>query len=285
MLPLYILVAAASGFWGVSAVLEKKALGKEYASAYLSSFALITAVFSIVLLPFSNFSMSVQSLSLIYIYSVITTFAYLLVARIFRHSNISASSPLFSTLPQVLIVIFAFLILGESLSYFQYLALAILLLAAYFMLFGSRSRAYFQSNKYRIMTVIYSLVFGASAILLKYVLFSVNIFAFLVLSQIFMLINMGVYMQLKYGGIKETASNLRKHSGIIIPISVLTIGYRAFYYAAVSLVAVSIAAPLVNTLYVAITLLAGIFLFKEKDALRKGVLAIVIIAAAYALVS
>jgi uncharacterized membrane protein len=116
-----------------------------------------------------------------------------------------------------------------------------------------------------------------SSIIFKYLLGVTTPITFMILSQVFVAINMVVYMSLKYGGVREVLANTKVYSKEMGAIVVLTVGYMFFYYTAVVTGPISLASPLKNSILVVITMLSGAFIFKEPDVRRKILLSALIL--------
>jgi drug/metabolite transporter (DMT)-like permease len=286
MIEWYYLVLISAALMGFSSVLEKYMLKDEHASAYSASFSIIIALMALVFVPFADFNISPYAVALVFLISVVSTISYILTARVFKHGNISVSSPILSSLPQLLIVVFAFMFLSERLSFVQYMSIAVMIIAAYLLLFkaNSRKKAAFEGKKYVYELVVVIALMAIGGVLLKYLLFYMNPYTYMVLVEAFMALDMTVYMQLHYGGVKEIAHNMRKYRKPLLAIAVITMAYRITYYVAVSTTYVSLASPLRNTLSVVITVLLGGMLFKEGNIARKLALAAVMLAAVYFLI-
>ncbi|MEM3791180.1 MAG: DMT family transporter [Candidatus Micrarchaeaceae archaeon] len=282
----YILALASSFVMGISTIWEKKALREEHASAYSSSFSIVTAIISLVFIPFANFNISPYILAVIYISSIFSTAGYLLNARTFRHGNISVSSPIFSSFPMLFVVIFASVFLGERVKTIQYVGIASMIIFTYALLFKSDSKEAksFEKPKYRYLLILSSLFNAAGAVLMKYALGYVNAFTYIIIAEFFVAVNMNVYMQIKYNGIREAIGNILINKKDIIPISALTTIYRILYYFSASIIAISLAAPLRNTIYVIITTFFGGMFFKEKNLAYKLVFSALILFSAYLIV-
>ncbi len=286
MIEWYYLVLISAALMGFSSVLEKYMLKDEHASAYSASFSIIIALMALVFVPFADFNISPYAVALVFLISVVSTISYILTARVYKHGNISVSSPILSSLPQLLIVVFAFMFLSERLSFVQYMSIAVMIIAAYLLLFkaNSRKKAAFEGKKYVYELVVVIALMAIGGVLLKYLLFYMNPYTYMVLVEAFMALDMIVYMQLHYGGVKEIAHNMRKYRKPLLAIAVITMAYRITYYVAVSTTYVSLASPLRNTLSVVITVLLGGMLFKEGNIARKLALAAVMLAAVYFLI-
>ncbi len=278
----YVLALASSVMMGLATILEKDALRSEYASAYSASFSMIIAVVSLIFLPILKLNISITNLVLIYFVSVLSTITYLLTARVFRHGVISATNSLNSTLPTLFIVLFAAIFLkNEVLTTVQYMGVGIILLATYIILFEKSAKKDFESNKYRYFIFIGAVISGFSGLLFKYLLGSVDPITYMVVGQIFMAVNMTVYMNFKYGGLKEMFTNAEVYKKELIAIVFLTIGYRITYYVAVASTAISLVSPMRNTISVIMVVLSGSLFFKERGLFNKILLSVMILIGAY----
>lgn len=286
MIPWYYLVFVASVFYTIATLIEKGTLAVEHASAYSASFCLVAALLSLLLLPYANFNISPYAIGLIFLVATVTAIIYVLVARVYKHSNVTVSSPVLSTLPQLFVVVLALIFLGEQLSPIKYVSIAIMLVAIYFLMFktGSEKKSPFEKEVYIYFLLGSAVLTAVSGILLKYVLIGVSPVTFLILLQCFMAIEMIAYMHLRYGGVKEIAKNTRKFIIPIIAAAAFTTAYRLFYYSAVSSVFIALASPLLSAFTAIMVVLIGVIMFKEGDMKRKLLLSAVMIVAVYFLV-
>ncbi len=272
MISWYYLVIISSIIMGVSTIVEKYALKNEHATSFSASFSIVIAIFSLVFLPFAKFNINIYELLIIYVMSVLSALSYLFNARIYKHGNISVSTPVLSSLPQLFIVLLAFIFLGEKLTLLQYLAIAVLLVATYFLIAPKSAKKYkqFDSKKYVYLLVLNTLIMAAGAILMKYILnLGVNLYTMFILLEVFIAINMAVMISIRYDGVKEEFSNLIKNRKIIFSIAILSLLYRIFYYASLQLAYVSLASPLRNSISVIITIVIGGIVFQERNLKRK----------------
>jgi len=288
MIAWYYFVLASSVLMGISTILEKKTLKNEHAAAYSAAFTVIILPLSLLFLPLAKFNITLFELAVIYIISLLSTITYVLTAKVFRHGNISVASPLFSSLPVMFTVVFAFLFLSEHLQLAQYVSIAVLIVASYFMVFntGSNVEAGYGKGKYATILLLDTIIMAVGAILMKYLfLLQVNVFAYLIIGEYFMALNLFVFMSFKYGGAREIAENIKKYKIPILTIAVLTILYRVTNYIAVYSAEISLTSPLRNSVNVLITVMIGGLIFGEKKLKVKLLLSAVIIAAAYALIA
>ena len=283
MIEWYYLALGSSVFMALSTIVEKSTLRKEHASAYSSSFTLLTFLLSLFLLPFAEFNITALQLLYIFLLGITSSAGFLITARVFKHGDISVASPLFSSLPILLTVIGAFIFLGERLTPMSYVSVAVIVVAIYLILFRSskdRLKGAFDSNKYLryIALASFSSAFGAVSI--RYLLLSVNPFALLILLEGFIALDTLVFTHLKYGGLHEAFSNLRAYKAPIISTSILTTGSRVLYYLSASAAIISLVSPMRNSIYVVMVVLSGT-MFGEKGIAKKVVLAIILIIATY----
>ena len=288
MIPWYYLTIISAILMGIASVQEKKALKKEYASAYSSDFSVIAAIASLFLIPFASFNINLVQVGWVYLLSIATTAGYLLAARAYRHGELSVTSSIYNSLPILFIVILGFLLLGETLTPIQYGSIGVAIIGIILLLFFNYEETRNASVRRRYLRIILlsSFVSAIGAILLKYIVsdISVNPITTLILTQVFSALNFTIYMQLKYGGVKEMFRNLEKYRGIIVTQAIFTTAYRATFYVAAALAAISLVSPLRNTIYVIITIFAGGTMFREKNIKLKMVIAAVLIITSYLLI-
>ncbi|ASI13744.1 DME family DMT superfamily transporter [Candidatus Mancarchaeum acidiphilum] len=276
------LVLLSSTFMGISTIIEKYALKEQHASAYSASFSILTFFISLVFLPFAKFNIGIVTVLYIYVNSLLSTAGYLLSARIYKHGNLSISAPVMSSLPMVFIIIISFFALGEKLSLFQYLALAVIIACSYLIIFKDGGKQAFDGRKYIYLLVVVSLIIALGSVLMKYLFMSnLNEFTYIILMELFISLNYMVYMTKKYGGVKEVYSNLTHNFSKIGTISLFTVAYRITYYFSASLMLISVVAPFRNSIYVIITTLAGGIIFKESGLWRRLILVAIMLVAVY----
>jgi len=285
MLQWYYFALASSVLLGIETLIEKGTLRKEYASAYNASFTMLTAIVVLFFIPFAKFNVSMYDIIAFYIIGAILALIFLLNARIYRHGNISVASPLLSTLPIFFVVVLGFTLLGEGLTYTQYLFMALLIVFSSLLLRNKTKdpdKKYFEKTKYTYLIALSGFLTAVAAILTRYFLIAgIDVFAFLVITQLSMALNMAVYMTIKYGGIKEVMSNLIHHKVPLISIALLTVVDRAFYYTATAIAFISLVAPVRYSINVIITTLIGGLIFKETNILRKILLAVLMLISVY----
>ncbi|MGC8648660.1 MAG: EamA family transporter [Candidatus Micrarchaeia archaeon] len=272
---------------GLSAILEKRMLKVQHALAYTTSISAIVAAFSLLLIPFANFSMSLFDVLIIYIYSITLTISYWFTARLFRHGNISIASPIYKTLPILFVALLAFLFLGEYLTPLKYGFIIILVISAYLMINETnkvKESINYRYN-YKLLIIFDAFITSIGLIILKYLLQNVDLLSIIIIVNIFTLMNLFAIM-FKRG--KEYILFLKQDFKTFAPnislIGVITFLYRIVFYITLNLNLVSLVVPIANITTIIITVLIGGQIFNEKDKLKKLLFALIMLISAYFLI-
>ncbi len=285
----YYFVLLSSALMGLENIVSKVSLKKEYATEFSAALSLLVAVVGLVVIPFANFNISMLQLIYIILFSVLNAYIFLLSARVFRHEDISIASPAFSSLPTLFTVVLAFFFLSERLDIGQYICIFGMMLAAYMLLFNRsmksapKKASLLKGNKYVYIIVLYSILSAVGFIFNKYLLYSVDPYAFLVLSGIFMSAFFFVFISVKYTGVSEIVNAVKKYKVPLMFNAVLTLGYRLSFYVALAAAPVSIAQPLRNVFYLIVTVAIGGMFFREKGLKEKMALSAFMLIFAYLL--
>lgn len=284
----YYIIIVAAIFMGAATIIEKYALKKEHATAYTAAFTVMAVVASLPLLPFADFNFGIWTWVSVYLVSIIGTLIYLLVAKVYRHGNISIASAVTSSMPSLFVVLLGFGFIGEVLSPFQYLSVGVLIVTTYIFLTRYNkdpTDSKGKGIKYIDKLLFASLVIAIGYVASKYLLNSgITPITYVLLSQVFIAINMIIYMAVKFGGINEISSNIKQNAMPLAVIAILTVAYRVPLYLAISLTKASLAVPLLNSIFIVVTVMVGGLLFKEGSLLKKFALSAILVAAAYFLV-
>ena len=285
MLQWYYFALISSLLLGLYSLIEKRALKTEHATAFTSTFSFVAAIISLPLLIFARFGMITPfQYLLIFANGIVIALTYLLAARVYRHGSISAAAGPFSALPSLFVALLAFFFLGERLALTQYISIIVISLVIYVLLFESSAKD-FGSNKYKMMVILRCFLVAVEAILTKFLLGSVDVYAFLVLSELFVAFDFVIFISLKYRGMREIIETTRAYFVPIFLMAILTLGYSLAYYFSLLSADVSLVTPIRNTVFVVMTVGLGGILFKEKNLKRKLVLCAVLLAFAYILIA
>ncbi len=280
----YYLIILSSFLIGIVSIVEKRTLKREHALAYSTITTIFIASLALVFLPFANFNISAFDWVVLFAVGITSSVSYWLTARAYKHANISVSTPIMSTAPQALTVVAAYMILGEKLSYIQYIGIALLLTTTFFLLFGSRPATAKYSKRYPYLMAVIVVLMASGAIMLKYVLYGVSVYTALFLIEMFMALNLFVISRYYHSNRNEIKRNIRKFWKPTLLIAVLTIAYRVLYYAAVSQAPISIVSPMRNVVNVIMVVMLSGAVFNEKGVKMKLALSAVMIVAAYLIV-
>jgi len=269
---------------GTSAILEKRLLRSQHALAYTTSISAIIALFSLMLIPLANFSMSLLDILIIYFYSLTLTISYWFTARLFKHGNISIVSPIYKTLPILFVALFAFFFLSEALTPLGYGLIIILVICAYLMINETNKvkESVNYKHNYKFLIIFDALVVSIGIILLKYLLQNVDLLAIIVIVNIFTLINLLIIM-LRRGKnyIILLKQDFKTYSKSISLIGVITFLYRIVFYITLNMNMVSLIVPIANVTTIIITVLIGGEIFREGNKSKKLLLALIMIISAY----
>jgi uncharacterized membrane protein len=165
-------------------------------------------------------------------------------------------------------------------------SIAVITVVIYSLLFERSKYKAFESNKYVTMILVRSFLVAAQAILTKYILsMGVDVFAFFVISEIFVAFDFALFISFKYGGMKEIASTVKQSALPIALTAVFTLGYGLTYYLSLMGADVSLVTPVRNTVYVVMTVLAGGLFFKEDKIEKKLALGAILLLFTYLLIA
>jgi drug/metabolite transporter (DMT)-like permease len=285
----YYLVLLSSVLMGLENLISKRTLRKEHATEFSAALAPIVAVLSLLFIGYADFNITAWQLLLIMLISALNAYTFLLMARVFRHGEISIASPTFSSLPTFFGVILAFFFLGEHLDALQY-ASVVGMVVATFLLFrvpkkSGKKQHIFDHNdkKYKFMMMLNVILSSVGILIGKFALVQINPFTFLILSGWFMAIFFSIFITVKYSGVPEIIKAVKKYPLPLFSNAILTVGYRVTYYVALVAAPVSMAQPLRNMLYLIITVVLGCLLFKEEGLKRKLALGLAMLVFAYLL--
>ena len=174
----YIIALIAAVILAIHDIVSKKALNRQHAFSYLTISSIIYFVLTLPFIQFFDKNLSLTTLFLIYFGAVIYTVYSVLLAKSYRHMEISSVVPL-KILNPIPLTIIAFLILGESISRLQLIGILLLLAGGFVLEFYGKSFKKIISNKYIIFVLISILLFGFIATIDKIVLKHTNVFTLL----------------------------------------------------------------------------------------------------------
>ena len=282
----YILIFISALLMTLATIVEKKALKAEHATQYSSAFSWLIAIASLAFLPLAAFNISGYQWFLLVLGGTLSAITYLVTARVYKHGSLSIATSLSGALPVLFVVLLAYVFLSEYLTIIQYTAIAGIIIATYIVLsrrFNSRKE--FDSAKYKYMVIANAFISAISAVIGKYQLLHINIFAYMIITQIIIAIEFAIFISVKYEGVKEIGRTIISYRFPIAATVLLTIGYRLSYFAALSQISapVSIATPLRSTLFTVMAVVAGGAMFRERGLWWKIALSVIMVSMALVL--
>ncbi len=267
----WIIFAVASAvFIALSTVVEKKALIKQHAMNFSATLALFNLAISIVYLPFVNFKPGWTAVFWIFLCSIASSIGFLFLAKGIRHTEISLSSPFLNFGPAVTALL-AFALLGESLTLWQVLGIAVLIIGTYVLEVDHSPKyllAPFQKmirSKYILFIFFAVVMYGLSSIMSKIVLsgFSTDAFTVLFFTNIFTAIIFLIFISIYYKGIEDIKKSISLSWKYIAIVAVLITASRLALLEAISLALVSLVIPIKRLSTLFVTIIGGTF-FHEK---------------------
>ena len=205
----FLLTITAVLFITAETVFEKKTLAKarslDFAAMFAFGNAIVLSPF-IFVADFSNINLFV--FGIILIASIPTTCASLLIFKTIKHSDLGEAAPILSLLPLV-VTLFAFIILGEKISFLQFSGLLLMVAGIIYLELKNlqTSQGIFRQGrgKYIFYIVLYLILGGVSSIFDRLILhrFGVSPLSYLILIQIFIALNYLIFVGIKPGLFKE----------------------------------------------------------------------------------
>ncbi len=272
---LSIISAILSAF---AAVLQKKVLFKERVITFVSVLALFNLIIAI---PFFFFiesgSLSLLNIGVLFIKTLIGGAAFICVMLGIKNLELSHALPMLVLTPG-LVALFAFFILGESISALGLVGMFLLLGGTYMLQLGEHTKP---SEPFKIFIkskghqyIVWALVlFTIGAILDKALLknFGLPVNAFMGFQHLFYaIIFFGILLFVK--GVGELKGTFKNNWKWILLIALFTIGYRFTHISAIkSSSSVALALAMKRTAVFFATVIGG-KIFMEHD-LKKRVLA------------
>jgi len=282
----WFILALISAILSASAALtQKKILFKSDALEFSFILSILNIITSFPLWYSANFSdLTILSLVLLFIKTFIASVAFLNVMLAIKNMEISGALPLMVLTPGI-VAIFAFFILGETLSAGAIIGLVFLTVGTYLLeLKKGKSilfpiKVFIQSQKHRyIITAL--LCFTITAIMDKTLMknYKLNPQLMVIFQQIFSAFCFTLFLVYKKKNLLTTLKKIEwKQLQLIILVSFLTVGYRYFTFASMKIAPASLVLS-VKRLSIFIATLAGGKLFNESRLLQKVIATIILFA-------
>lgn len=265
-----------------STILEKRVLQKIHSIDFTVASALLNFLFCVPFVLMIDVShLDPKTLSFIFCAAFLAAISFFLVAKGMRHLEISTVSPILSLTPGVT-SLFAFVLLGETLSVVQISGVLAMIFGSY-VLTMDEGKGFFQPFKmfvqsHYVQFILLSLVFYSfGAILDRVVLSELNatvpvyMFAFHISVAL-----LYIPIAWRFGGsVRGTIKAFRNSGPDLVFTSLFTVGYRYFQMEALQIAAVGLVSAVKRSSSLFVTLIGG-ELFHEKN-LKRKLLAVIVI--------
>jgi drug/metabolite transporter (DMT)-like permease len=261
----FYLAIGSAIIWGATAAIQKNILHGEHAISFATSSAIMTVIFSLILLPFIKIDFSLFVWGLLVLSGILSGSAYYLGAKGFKYLSLSEASPLYN-LGTVIAVFLAVTLLGEKLTLPQMAGITLIILGTYVLelrgnKFFSPFIKVFKSEKIHFVlwaTFLSSIL----TVLSKYILGFVEplTFMFVHLSLAAAFLTLLVFT--RHRGIKDIKQGFRAHKTAIILISLLTVMGGLTDVFALNLGEVALFLPVMRTWTLVAVIFGGTF-YKE----------------------
>ncbi len=285
-----LLALTSALFSALAAGFEKKAL---FVSKPLDFSLILSFITLLLTLPFFFIAdltiLKATTLLVLYGKSILGAISFLLVMHGIKNLELSSALPLLVLTPGV-VAIFAYFILGESLSIRDIIGMTLLLLGTYFLqlkkgstfiepfLFVNQNRAYL----YIIGAI---LLFTLTSLLDKTLLktYKLQPEAFLPIQQLFFTFNFLVLFILKRRSPQVLRTTFNQSWKLILAVAVFTVIYRYSHILAIKAGSVALVLSIKRTSVFFATVFGGQY-FKESNLTKKSIATVVMIAGAILIV-
>ncbi|MDE1850241.1 MAG: EamA family transporter [Candidatus Micrarchaeota archaeon] len=288
MIGWYYLIALSAILNAAVSIIQKRALRAEHATQYSLTSSFLLAMACVIFLPFANFDITPLQLLLAILFGALASMTLLLSVKVMRHGNISSVTPLANVFPILFTITLAYIFLAEKLTLIQVVCVLGIAAVTYLLLFRKRKNPFrrdFDSNKYKTILVATALIGSAGSIVGKYLLVNINVFTFLIITQITAATCLWIFNRFKYGGAKGVVWTLRTHWLTFIILVLLITSLRILSYFALTVAPINLAGTLSNAIFVMLTVPIGGVMFGEGDVRRKVLMSGAIMAFAYLLLA
>ncbi len=281
-----LLALISAVFSAGAAIFEKKSLLKEEALDFSATLAIFNIVLStpfIFSIDFAN--LSYPALAVLYGKSILGMTAFLFIMKGLKSIELSGALPILVLTPG-LVAIFAFLLLGESLTGLQVAGMLLLLAGTYVLQMGHRKNLlepFLSMGKSRAHRFLLGalFIFTLTSLLDKWLLkgFKLQPYTMLYFQHIFLGFNFLVLTLITHKSLAPLRVTLIRSWKPILLVSIFTIVYR--YTQILSIKAGSVALTLaLKRISVFIAVVIGGQYFREHFLLRKAIATAILIAGA-----
>jgi len=269
-------------------ILQKKVLFKERSVEYNTVSKFFQAIIVLSLIPFLNLNYSWGILIGIYFFSILSVGAIILETKAYRHLEMSSVVPL-NNLSPALLLIFAFIFLGEKVSYLQGFGIFTLMAGSYFLEANHHWRdvkGVFNSLKSKYITYfLMGLILGSFLALFNkhFINLGVDVLGLTFLYYIFTWVNFTIITFLFFDGFSNIKHGIKTHGFLIFIIALFYVVHRLSYLKALTLGYVSLVIPLTKINVLLATFIGG-GLFHEHHVKQRTIACLIMLIGAYLII-
>ncbi|MDD5650520.1 MAG: DMT family transporter [Candidatus Nanoarchaeia archaeon] len=270
-------------FSTVSTIFRKKTIEKEHSITFLTANKLFQLVALLVILPFINFYLSLATYSIIAIIAVLSIESDIFWTKALKRLNISIATPLTNLSPAI-IVILAYFILGEKITFLQLIGVILIVFGAYVLEadHGLTNTKQFllklKKSKYSILLFLSLIIGGFSAIGERYMLGNkfIDPMNLLFFSYLFTTILVLTFQLNDDKNLIKVKQTIKRSKFPLIVTAIAGLLNTAFYYLAIKTAYISLVMPILLTSTLLTTIIGG-ELFKENNILYKSVACLIML--------
>jgi len=267
------------------AILLKKVLFKERSFEFNVVAKLFQAALILILIPFLDLNVPLWVMLSVYAISIFAVIYITLETKAYRHLELSAVVPLSNLGPAVLLI-FAFLLLGERITILQGVGILTLVVGAYFLEANHHWRdvkGVFNSLKSKYVVYFFIGLVLSTFVHLgnKYFInIGISILSLAFLYYIFTSLNFTLVSFIFFDGFKGIKHGIKTQGFLIFLIALAYVAHRLIFLKAITLANVSLVMPIAHTGILLSTFIGG-ELFHEKHVWQRSFSCIIMIIGAY----
>ena len=260
-----------------SSLCEKKVLFKLSALEFSFIVSIMILIFTIPFFFFIDYStITFQSMWILYIKTLLNSFAFLFVMLVIKNLEISEALPLMILTP-VFVAIFAFIFIGDELTSKEVGGIALFIIGTYMLENSGKKNLIYPfkvvlKSKSHLYVLIALLLFTVTSIMDRFLVNDLRlpVNTFIGFQHVFYAFNFLIIYLIKNKNLSVEKSVFNKSLMLwIILIAALTVGYRYTQISAVTLAPVALIIA-VKRISVFFSTIAGGKIFKEKNLIRKA---------------
>ena len=291
MEPWIIFILIATVFTAFESLISKKILSKEHAMEFTAVFGLFFLLVCSPLFFFLDYNLiNFDSLLLIFIATFLSVAGAIYMHKSMRHTDVGTVMSLW-VLGPIFVVLFAFIILGEKLSYIQMAGIGLLIIGAYILESKNHQKLFdpfkmLVKKKYLRYVLIALVIYGFSAVISRYVLsnLGMQVEAFIAFTALFYAFFSFSALNLFHNGLKGMKNGIKNVGWLVLIIAVFSL-LTSFYQAkAIALAPVGLVLT-VKRLATLIVILLGGEMFHEHRIMRKLISAVIMIIGVFMVLS